>query len=649
MAQKLTGGIENFGGGLNTAKPAHQLAENEIRIAQWVDVGPDGAADKAKGPALYEGGGLGTGSGIQGLYVFNQSDGSEMLLTAWDQHLYKIVGGVQTQIPIRLYAPVAVGTGLGATVETTGAVGANLAVSGSYYYRVVAVKGAGKVASADIAATETATPHPITLKVRGSYGADTYEVYRKTGAGGTWGRLASGLTHADTDVGSGRLETCVTWQDTGAVAPDTAQQPPSDNTTELLLPSGAYPEWQTLLGRVYFIAGDGLLWTDGTDAGVVAPDAFNSTLGYDNQLALFSAPHHACTVLAEHQNYLFLAGGPEPTKAYYSLVGKPGYFTGLDLVDAPAARGGRIVSMEVVADALAVSLTTARYTLHGNVFRADSALFNANWSKASSVGVTSGRAVALLPMGGRDVLIAPTSDRNVSALSTDTAVETFLSTRTAADHIRFCNDPDVASLANLTDWAGAVATYHKGRYIISFPGDSQVWVGYPDRRADGALAWYGPRSGVSLSCFATLGDGTLLAGDAQTGKVYEFESGYTLPDGSAYTYKLRTRTVATDQRKMKVKTVKVEGRQFDDSSRFYLTAVADYDMSRTAEPLDFLESFVIDSATVDFSTLGWMEAPRRRTGLRVTGETLYFEVESDFPEGLTIYKFPIIYKLKKPK
>lgn len=645
MAEKLERAIVNFAGGVNTVQAAHLLMDQELRRAQWTDITEEGAITKAKGLTNL-GAALGAGSGVQGLFSLVRKNGLETVLSVWGQRLYKLIADAWAEIPIRLYAPWA----LSATVRASGAAGANLLANTTYYYLVAVVKG-GKTASAETPAVQGSTARPTDLSCRGSYGATSYEVYRKTGVGGTWGRIASGLTHADVTV-DGRLETRVTWTDDGLVAPDTAIQPPAGNTTVHLVPSGAWVDWQqdaVNQDLVYFAGGDGLLWTDGTNAGVLQPDDYDQTYG-PNSLMQFGEPIHTCTALSSHSGYNFaMRNAQEPSKIYYSRLGRWTYWPGLAVLNADT--GGHVLGAERLYNVLGVVTTRGTSSLHGKTFTVDSALFDGYWSTISVEAIGSGRSLARVPAQGRDLLVACGNDknRNVFALYAETAVEAFMNARPLANHIRTSVDTQVPSLENVTDWANAVAVYHRGRYIVSFPGDAQVWVGYPDRRPDGQFAWYGPRDGIRIGCWAVRQDGALLAGDALTGQVYVWEQGYALPNGTAYKMWAKTKQFEQILRAKKLRRCYVKGKQEAVSSSCVVRVNADYD-TREAQNVSFNDAAVIGAAEVGNTTIGYIEAPLEMTGLRTKGRSISYEVENQTTgEPVTIYGFYELYSLKKPR
>ena len=135
--------------------------------------------------------------------------------------------------------PVAVPTGVSASVGTSGSVGSNLVASTTYYYEITATTSNGETTvSSQVSGIEGSTAYPITLNWVQDTGATGYKIYKSTTLGGETflASVSGGSTITYTD--SGNIAT------TGILTPSTNTA--TTNTNQISL------SWNSVPGATYY-------------------------------------------------------------------------------------------------------------------------------------------------------------------------------------------------------------------------------------------------------------------------------------------------------------------------------------------------------------------------------------------------------------
>lgn len=534
-------GMLQFPLGLDTLHAVEQVPLGALRVCQNVELDKRGAVRHRSGRTAY---GAALAGPSLGDYELVRRNGTRYLLRVYNGQLYSSTddGATWTQIPIRLYAPYpayaddnTVGERLNgsplspAKERASGAVGANVAASTTYEYAVLAVKGANKTTLSDVAQVTTdAAPNPIDLNFHAAYKADTYEIWRRTGSGGTWGQMATGVTAVTTGG-----KTLVQWADDGSIAPNTAVTPPAANTTEHTLPAAAKVDWETDAwgsdNAAYFVAGDGICRTNGTIAEIVTP---TSPATYLEQAAGLNAlgdhtwAGHKGKGIIRHHAYLFVTGSDDaPHDLFWGRADDPGHMPQLGRIRIPRALGGNTLDFAVKDDKLIVGMTTGIWVLFGRIFNPTGPDSSVYFKQLSDFGVASARSMKKPPNGW---IIYLASDKSLRAIVNVEGTTDAYNTVELAEAIR-------PTLASLTDHANAAAVYNDGQYWIVFPADQKAVRLYlfENEVMRGAKQSTVVKVAPVLDTqrpfrnFLVRQDGTLLAADDTTGRLWRLNYGPT--------------------------------------------------------------------------------------------------------------------------
>lgn len=468
--------------GLDTANILGQVGIGALAIAKNVNLDKRGAIQvRRHGVTAY---GATVGDTTKGEYELVRNDGTKYLLRVRGDNgkLYASSddAATWTQLPIRLYRPypaVADNTTVGENLngsplnpaENTGtAAGANIAAATSYDYAVLAVYGGGKTTLSDVATIVSANPaEQIKINFHGVYKAQTYEVWRRTTTGpGTWGRLATGVTHTTTGG-----KTLIQWTDDGNTAPDTTVTPPASNTTEHTLPTTKWVDWETDIWSsdkaAFFVAGDGICVTDGSTAQIVQPtdpgDYLESAAGV-NALGDVTNAIHKAEGLTRNHAYLFYAGSVDaPERVFWGRADDAFHVPALGRIDVPRAGGGRTLDMGVKDKQLVILMTTGVWALQGTKFDPLAPdLTQIYFKQLSSYGSESGRTLAKAPNGW---LVYKSNEPAIRAVVTAEGTDGVLHVIELAPNVR-------PTLEDMTDHTNAWAIFAERQYILGFPSDA---------------------------------------------------------------------------------------------------------------------------------------------------------------------------------
>lgn len=526
--------------GMNTFRAPNELPLDAWVLLQNFDLNQEGGASGRYGYEAY-GGVLGNGADLGAHELVRNDDTRYLLRIGADGKLYKRNASTWTNIPIRLASPY----GVTATNGASGSVGANLAGNTKYQYAFVAVDATGKtldstnIDSDSGEVTTGATPYPITATAKGVYAAVTYEVWRRTysgGSWGSWGRMATGLTHSTADG-----KTTVTYTDDGNTAPDTGQTIPASNTTDYTLPTDQRADWITARKSgnnvAFFVNGAGICWTDGTTAQIIQPAITNPSGDAltDNKLWDVTDDLWTCRGIHELHTHPFLCDAPNRPNRFYFGDADRGWdsFPQNGFVVDPFANGGRVLDFRTFHDALVVGLTTGIDVLWGRQFDTTSLSDGTVYfSHADDNGIASEWSMTRGPQGTLIYLDARGRFRHVLALSP------------VKEQVRIDELPGGQAirptLAALTDWENATAVWDGEQYICAFPADKQVVRIYFFDTAQGRIdAPVVDAMADGLNGWLRLKDGTLLASDDDTGQLWEmYKSGVLTDNGTAVTNKV---------------------------------------------------------------------------------------------------------------
>lgn len=525
----------SFAQGMDSYTAPHQLPFGAHVLMQNCVLEQQGTASKRYGYAAY---GATVGSiALLGAYELVRNDSTKYLMKVGsDGKLYQ---HPSTNIPIRLATPYKVT----ATEAASGSVGANISASTQYQYALVAVSGAGKTRdSTTIDAdsgkvTTDATPNPITVTGHGVYGATTYEVYRRTGAG-AWGRMTTGLTHTSSDG-----KTTVTYTDDGNTAPDTGTSVPASNTTDYTLSTSTKVDFISVRlsgnNELLFANGVGICRTDGTTASLIQPSTV--TLGgsalSENKLWDVSDAIYTVKGLHYHHRYIFGADAANfPQRFYWSDVDDPGYFPQNAVIQVPDPAGGRVLDFVTKDDTLVVGLTTSVYALWGSSFATTGPTATGNYfSRISDVGVASEWSMVNGPGG---VVIYEGEDKQPHYLASISPVKEQVIEGKLSEAIS-------PTLKALTDHANCFGLYDGTAYYLSFPADKQMLkVYFFDTQGGQIRAPVMDTFADGMTYLVRRVDGTLLGADDTAGQLWElFKSGTYTDNGTFVAWKITTGSI----------------------------------------------------------------------------------------------------------
>lgn len=571
------GGLLQFPLGLDTLHTGGDVPLGALRIATNIDLDLRGAVRRRQGRVEY---GTPLSNPSSGDYELIRKDGTAYLMRVVEGELYVSDDDAETwsKIPIRLYSPYpavpdddTVGERFegeplhGSKMRSDGTAGQYLAGNRTYQYAALAVKGDGKTPLGKPTRIKTpSTVRPIDLVFHASYGAETYEIWRRhsTDNGktwGDWGLIASGLTHVTREG-----KTLVRHTDDGQVDPDTSEPPPEENTTEHTLPLDVEPDWETLLwvddppddssdhepdeedpdppdeewvdeaelrkeNAAYIATGDGLVRCDGERAEIVKPTdpgTYLETAAGVNALGDFRWPGHRASACIRHHAYWFVAQAPQaPIDFFWSRADDPCHFSQLARIQVPRAKGGKILDFAIKDDALVVGVTTGMWVLHGTVFSPTGPSTNVHFAQINDVGPISQHSIAKAPNGW---VIYLARDKTFRAVVSVAGTADDVSTIELAPLIH-------PTITSMTDHENAAAVVEDEQYWCVFPADGKMIRLYlfEPEGLDGLSTAQTARVAAVLDTqrpflrFLKRHNGDLLAADRDTGGMWKLKEGYT--------------------------------------------------------------------------------------------------------------------------
>lgn len=475
-------GMLQFPLGLDTKHPIQQVPLGALRIAKNCKLDQRGSVTRRDGRATY---GVDVGGATTGETELVLKDGStKYLLRIYSGKLYASDddGATWTNIPIRLYSPYPAYADDNTNGETdangdplnplanngTGAGGGNIVADTSYDYAVVAVYGAAKTLISATATIVAANPaEEIDLNWHGSYKATSYEIWRRATTGpGTWGQLATGVSHTTTGG-----KTLVQWTDDGTVAPDTGVAVPGSNDTDYSLPATTKVDWEIGIwsdeNAAYFVAGDGYCRTNGTSAEIVTPTNPN---GYLESAAGVNAlgdvtwdGHKAEGIIRNHAYQFLCASADAPADFFWGRSDDQAHFPQLGRITVPRARGGETMDFGVKDDKLIVAMTTGLWALFGQVFAVAGPSASTYFKQLSPHGTKAPRSLVKAANGW---LIYLSTEPEIRAVVTVEGTTDQLATIVLAPAIK-------PTLEDQSDHTNACAYYHNGEYGLYFPSDQK--------------------------------------------------------------------------------------------------------------------------------------------------------------------------------
>lgn len=625
----------NFSGGLNTAVALHQVADDEFVEGTNIDIDEKGSASKRKGFTKIVAT-LGTGK-IQGAYLFRRYTVKE-LLAVHDSKLYRystanlttwLGTGSWVQVFIRRHVPQAVL----ATVQGSGAVGANLVASTNYDYGIVAKDAAGATTLSSVSrGTTGATPYPIVVTWDKVYGATSYDVYRNNVLIISLGDVA-------------------TWTDSGNTVP-TATAPPVVNTTSVVIPLTSAVEFVNYNDRCYFTTGAGLCTYEGVNASLAIPHVPTISETADigtNSLRSTTESIHKCLLIKLHWDALFLSGNPDaPQNVYHTVVGISSafpklYFPTSYYFDVTATNGSPITGMINFRDTLCMFTEDSIHTLYGK--QRDPALAESFVLRTThpEIGCTSHRCLVIV---GNAVVFV--SKYGIYALTNVVASNT-------AMNVQYLSEKIAPTFKNLTGLSKAVAVFHDQQYKVCFPEDNIV------------LRWYLNKGAWTLDTAPQVSvyvkwDNDLYMASNTAGLMWKanykriedpvspgtyIEVDTYNDDGVAISFYFQTKTF--DGEAMinfkKFRKLFVMARQYGVATSAVLVTVVDYVSTTTNLALNESTSFGEWDLGIDI--LGFVDVVFQKIGFREKGRQIRFEItNSVLDEPTTIYGIGVEYKIK---
>jgi hypothetical protein len=640
---KMIQQFPNFSGGLNISTAPHQLEDTELVEGWNFNINEEGSVAKRPGFTQIVAT-LGAGI-VQGAYLFKRFTTSD-LLAVYNGKLYKYVTldtgtllgtGSWSQVLIRRHPPQAVK----ATVQTSGAVGANLVASTNYDYAVVAKDASGVTVPSSGGVprgTTGAAPFPIVLTWDKVYGATNYDIYRTINNGA--------LLRVATSVGD-----VATWTDTGATAPATAA--PIANTTLVSIPLTAAVEFVNYNDRVFFTTGDGLCTYSGVlDASLVTPYVPTTTEEANvglNSIRSTASNIHKCRYIKLHWDKLFLAGDPvSPQNVYFTDLGlsvtfPQVYFPVPYAFDVTTSNGSPVTGMINFRDTLTFFTSDSIHSLFGSQPDADLPDAFILRDTHPNIGTISNRSLVLV---GNIVMFV--SRLGIYALTNVVASSTFM-------NVQYLSNKISPEFEKLTRPDICVAVFHDQQYKVCFPYDGTTFKWYFHRQS------WALDIGYKFNTYVTIGM-DLYCGSYTDGLVFKhgvkrvettpgsgvyIEQDCYNDNGVAIPFHIRSKTFDLTSlfNVKKFRKLFIAAKQYGVSTSATVKGVIDY--TTTSYDFDFNESTSFGTWTLGTSKLGWVDVVIQKERFKGKGRQVYFDIDNAIlDEPVTIYGLGVEFKLK---